>query len=119
MKLDPRTGAPLPGAPALPIAPGGEVAWSPDGRWLAISRGRSIEAVRSDGDLKRTLFRVEVGNTSLGNLRWSPDGGAILFVQRPLPVGSASGGRSEIWVMGRDGSEPRYLVDGGWAEWLP
>ncbi len=118
VKLDPRTGAPLPGAPPLSIAAGGEAAWSPDGRWLAISRGRSSEAVRSDGGLTRTLFRVEVGNAILGNLRWSPDGGAILFVQRPLPVGSASGARSEIWVMGRDGSEPRYLTEGGWAEWL-
>lgn len=117
-RLDPETGGRREGTVALAVGEGGGARWSADGRWLLYARGRAIERVRADGTGRRTLREETVGDRAPTNLRWSPDGRAILFVRRSIPSGMRLGGPWEIWIMGCDGEEPRYLATGAWAEWL-
>jgi hypothetical protein len=117
-RLDPSTGGRLKGSVGLAVADGGSARWAADGGRLLYSRGRSIEIVRSNGTGRKVLWEETVGNRSLGNLRFSPDERAILFVRRPIPSGQRLACCSEIWIMGRDGSEPRFLAEGVWAEWF-
>ena len=81
--------------------------WSPDGSQIAFSGtrggGSNIFRMNADGS-----GQVPITNTTqMSNLdpAWSPDGQKIAFVS------SRGGtGRSEIWVMGADGSNPQRLT---------
>lgn len=68
----------------LPTADAQEVAWSPDGRWLAIrdaaSSGHKVLIYTADGHLFKTYAREEsTGDVGLGikRLEWSPSGGLL------------------------------------------
>ena len=84
-----------------------DVAWSPDGEWLAFTEhdgagGRSPESwgvylVRADGTGRRQLVSNAIYVT------WSPDGKRLLFE-------STRDGNSEIYVMDADGSNPVRLT---------
>ena len=119
VRLDPGTGGRLAAHVGMAVGEGSGAQWSVDGRSLLYSRGRSIEVVRTDGRGRTILREEKLGNRSLTNLRWSPDARAILFVRKPIASGQRLGGMPDIWVMGSDGSEPRYLAEGVWAEWMP
>ena len=100
---------------ALPTRAGGRrvtydsAAWSPDGRWLAVTAeiGRGdraaahVEIVRPDGTGARRLTRGRRGQD--GEAAWSPDGRRVAFVRFSLRA-------SEIVVADADGSHQRVLV---------
>jgi dipeptidyl aminopeptidase/acylaminoacyl peptidase len=59
----------------------GNLAWSPDSRWLAFTSARTgdksqIFAIAADGGEALQLTRVETG---VGGFQWSPDGRSIAF----------------------------------------
>jgi dipeptidyl aminopeptidase/acylaminoacyl peptidase len=61
--------------------------WSPDGRWLAFLSDRGEKSqlwrIALDGGEAERLTELEEG--SIGEFRWSPDGGRIAFTYRPKP----------------------------------
>ena len=87
-----------------------EVAWSPDGRFLATPAGNTIEIMRPDGTERRTL-------RALGRLQWvawSPDGRRLAFARHRLfPELSGRGvtpSRQDVFTIGVDGSGLRRLT---------
>ena len=55
---------------------------------------------------------------TVGNPRISPDGATVVYERRFVdPV--ADGVRSELWVIGADGSRHRFLTEGGGPRWSP
>jgi Tol biopolymer transport system component len=45
--------------------------WSPDGNWIAFSRGRSLELIHPDGTGLRTVLTLKRPNSFLG-IDWQP-----------------------------------------------
>jgi serine/threonine protein kinase/Tol biopolymer transport system component/tetratricopeptide (TPR) repeat protein len=101
--------------------------WSPDGKKLAFSLGRS-------GNSGVATFDPATGDTDLlivpgKDPTWSPDGRYIAFVRDcqalRVPEFVAAGGQGrfrsrieeEVWIMKSDGTEPRRLAAGGWPSW--
>jgi serine/threonine-protein kinase len=93
--------------------------WSPDGEWIASSRGCDLWLVRPDGSEERVLFPAPP-ETCLAALAWSPDGQelALMYWRGSLA--------SKVWVINRDGSDPRQFYafeppveSGGWVGWSP
>jgi len=90
----------------------GQVAWSPDGRTALVTRRRtdggtaiwSLPATGGDG----------IALSEGASPAWSPDGQRIAFVSR-------RSGRSEVWVIRPDGSDPIQLTrEGGESPaWSP
>gem|GEM_PF-104275 len=74
-----------------PFADARDLAWSPDGRWIAFAapdgpRGfTNVRVVPAAGGAARAVSAV--ANSSTGELSWSPDGRALYFVtgQRTEP----------------------------------
>lgn len=91
--------------------------WSPDSEYVAFTSGRRLGVVRADGRKSKMLVHVEVGNRRLVQAKWSPDGTAIVFVKIPFQNGVMQGG-AEIWVIGRDGSDPRRIASGTYPHWI-
>jgi Tol biopolymer transport system component len=90
-------------------------AWSPDGELIAFTRvvpahdEFSLYLVRPDGSGLRKLSRA---NNVDNYPAWSPTGEELVF----------SSERSEnagLWVIARDGSEERFLTEGGEPQWEP
>ena len=88
--------------------------WSPDGEWIAFTRrgqdGRRIGIVKADGTGEKTLTS---GPGDEGP-RWAPSSREILF-QR-----AAANGRTGLYRVALDGSEPRQLAtpqDGSDPDW--
>lgn len=48
--------------------------WSPDGRWIAFLRDRSIWMLQPDGAREVQLIKKAAEDVSLSRLRWAPDG---------------------------------------------
>ena len=98
-------------------------AWSPDGRRLAWSVGRTL--VVTERDLVPTELDLEL--RSAGTPMWSPDGASLAFgaidcpgcpVDEPI-IGDAP---SATWIVGADGSGLRQLTGGdysGLVDWSP
>ena len=97
-------------------------AWSPDAKWLAFVSNRGnvfnpeIYVSRLDGTGLRRLTHTVGGDAVLGDddvPHWSPDGRRIVFSSNRTRDGA-------IWIMRRDGSGERKLIDyRGTDEWLP
>jgi Tol biopolymer transport system component len=92
--------------------------WSPDGRSLVID-GRDhdtlfdfdVFVIDAEGSHLRTVTSGPERDTQAA---WSPDGGLISFVRE-----TEEGGSPELWIVGADGSKPRFVADGGPAAWAP
>jgi len=87
-----------------------------DGRLIAFwsdsgtTRGTSIFLMHADGSGTTRLTGDGAFDQSPV---WSPDGRTISFDSDRL------GGRSQVWAIDSDGSNPRLLVDGFTARWSP
>ncbi len=87
--------------------------WSPDSSTIAYDaysipevkdtmfNGRNIFLIDANTGEERTLFPD--GSTGNLDLSWSPDGAQIAFV-------SDRSGAAEVWVIGKDGKNPRQLT---------
>jgi Tol biopolymer transport system component/DNA-binding winged helix-turn-helix (wHTH) protein len=76
-----------------------DIAWSPDGRWLAYMRADQLFIASSDGSGERALARIKGGILP----HWSPDGSKLR-----LTVSDATG-QFRIWEIGADGSNLHRL----------
>ena len=72
-----------------------EVAWSPDGKWLALEMNRMIYKLRPDG---RDLTLLSSHQAGASSPRWSPDSQRISFV-----APSSFQGFNQLLVMDADG----------------
>jgi len=104
------------GEPRLLIRGAIAPSWSPDGRRLAISRQGAIEAINADGSGRISLTDPTVRAEYPA---WSPDGKQIAF-----DADTGIFHRSEVFVMGADGSDPRQITtDPDWGceypSWSP
>lgn len=91
-------------------------AFSPDGRRVAFTSGRSGEGAEiwtanADGSSAAQLTRGP-GNWQ-GSPNWSPDGRWIAFDSR------GDDGFSDIWLIGVDGGGLRRLTMGGRSDFMP
>jgi Tol biopolymer transport system component/tRNA A-37 threonylcarbamoyl transferase component Bud32 len=77
--------------------------WSPDGEWIAFHRNCGLWLVRPDGTGARELL-PESDDFCVGSTSWSPDSQRIAFVDW-----HAEDDIHEIWVIGRDGSDPHVV----------
>jgi len=96
-------------------APINDVAWSPDGAWLALEMSSQIYKLRPDGSGLTQLSNHQAGASSP---RWSPDGRRISFV-----VPSSFSGFNQIITMGADGGQIKQIanirgdvVNGCWVD---
>ncbi len=105
-----------PGAARTLTDPGradGDAAWSPDGGLIAYassavaSPGRAVDTARRiwvearDGSGRRPLSPGPADSFP----QWSKDGQEILYVHQ-------TAGGAQVWLVGRDGSDPHPVVDG-------
>jgi TolB protein len=85
---------------------------SPDGKLISYHENYQIFIANSDGSGKK---RIDTGNPFNFGPSWSPDGKWLLFV-------SGVHGRSNPYIVGRDGTGFRKLVDlngyQGWVQFL-
>jgi WD40 repeat protein len=56
------------------------VAWSPDGRWLAIGGTEGLQVVSADGRETRRIAEMDPPNAFTG-IAWSPDSRRLAFSQ--------------------------------------
>jgi Tol biopolymer transport system component len=75
------------------------VAWSPDGRRVALGANRHIWVMNADGT---SLRQVTTGSLSEGAPTWSPDGKRIAF-------SSARTGFEQVWVVSANGGRLRRV----------
>jgi Tol biopolymer transport system component len=97
--------------PAFAVA-NGEIAFSGfDGNsW-------QIYSVEPDGSGLAQLTQVSDLETATSPA-WSPDGTRLAFVVQQSHADGTTG-RSDLWVMNADGSDPRPLIDGPGSSWSP
>jgi Tol biopolymer transport system component len=119
-----------------------EPAWSPDGRWLAFTSRRAtggsrIWRVRANGSERRVVSRFSRPTDVYGvaSPAWSPDGRKLVFTASyyvrdadgeivMVDDGSTSepAGETGVFVVRRDGSQPRKLrapTDPRGPSWSP
>jgi TolB protein len=118
-----RVGGPVP-PPAALAAGGGrfalafgyevpdQLAWSPDGNWIAYSRGESeLWLMKADGTDAHRIATVGISPS------WSPDGTKLAY------EGGASfiygEGSGKVVIANADGSNPRILTSGYDPAWSP
>ncbi|HTR77955.1 MAG TPA: AAA family ATPase, partial [Gemmatimonadaceae bacterium] len=87
--------------------------WSPDSRWLLVSRARTLPDGTFDSDLfrygveERTLLPIDTSaDRSVSEAVWAPDGLHVAWV---ASVGSRH--QRDIFVSDPDGSDLRHVVD--------
>jgi WD40 repeat protein len=88
----------------LPVDGGGRQAdpeWSPDGNEIAYVHDRGLRIY----DLRTSRSRTVSGAVNPRNPTWSPSGDQVAYVT--MVSGNAADG--EIWVINRDGSNPRRI----------
>jgi Tol biopolymer transport system component len=77
--------------------------WSPDGDWIAFHRNCELWIVHPDGSgAQRLLERVDEAFCAT-DMEWSPDSEQIAFMSM------SDESPPQIWVIGRDGSDPRAV----------
>ena len=88
--------------------------WSPDGRFLVYTGGRSgeydIYRMASDGQGEETNLTRSPGLDD--GPEYSPDGGFVYF-------NSVRSGTMQIWRMKPDGSAPEQLTNDEYNNWFP
>ena len=96
-----------------PFSIGADPAWSPDGKWIAVSiytpgaqgyRGAPV-LVPADGGAERTLGPARW--SGIPNLTWTPDGRAILMIGATPGVTTST----QVWYVPISGGEPRALTN--------
>jgi Tol biopolymer transport system component len=93
--------------------------WSPDGEWIAFHRDCSLWLVHPDGTGARDLLPAS-DDLCVGGTAWSPNGQHIAF-----PNWHSQDKAPEIWVVGRDGSDPhvahawQQALEWSVAAWSP
>ncbi|MGD8898258.1 MAG: hypothetical protein PVJ73_19675, partial [Acidobacteriota bacterium] len=88
-----------------------ELAWSPDGRWIAyFGRDRAIRLVSPDGGPSRVLWpdeSIDPDFAYINGLSWSPDGTELAYAIPPqgneITVVSTAGGETRMVPTGFDG----------------
>ena len=100
------------------------LAWSPDGAWIALhatASGRTgIWVVRSDGTDARLVATGRFdGETD--HLTWSPDGTRIAYVETTYLTGPTPAYTFELWTADIEGGEPSQIYDFGCciSDWKP
>ena len=102
----------------LSAAPsGGRVAWVSNARGV-----RNILVAEPPDYLARKITSyAEDDGQELSDLRWTPDGGAIVYVrgesanragEYPNPASDPRGAEQAVWVVRLDGSAPRKIGEG-------
>jgi TolB protein len=102
-------------------------AWSPDGTQLVFGRkdGRinhfadnGLYLINADGTQRRRLVYLQTGGVKA---TWSPDGAFLLYVLDggPGTMGVYPKPPDTIYVVDRDGGEPRAITQGWGATWQP
>jgi Tol biopolymer transport system component len=86
-------------------APAWSPVWSPDGAWIAFTRGQDLWLIRPDGSDPRWLFG-ESEDLCIGDLKWSPNSQQIAFVSHECTLVARI---EEIWVINRDGTAPQVI----------
>lgn len=82
---------------------------SPDGELISYHENYQVYVANADGSGKR---KIETANPFNFAPRWSPDGQHLLFV-------SGVHGRSDVFLVQRDGSQLRKFADlGGYQGWI-
>ncbi|HYG24018.1 MAG TPA: biopolymer transporter TolR [Verrucomicrobiae bacterium] len=88
--------------------------WSPDGKWLVYTGGRSskydIYKIRSDGGSQEVRLTDSPGLND--GPEFTPDGKYIYF-------NSTRGGRMQLWRMKPDGSEQEQVTNDEFNNWFP
>jgi Tol biopolymer transport system component len=77
--------------------------WSPDGQWIAFHHGCGLRIIHPDGSGARDLLQG-TDELCVGGTAWSPDGQRIVFADW-----HARDDVHEIWIVGRDGSDPHAV----------
>ncbi len=80
-----------------------DVAWSPDGEWLAFEMSRQIYKLRADGS---ELTRLSSHHSGASAPRWSPAGERISFV-----APSSFPGFSQLLTMDADGGDIQRVAN--------
>jgi Tol biopolymer transport system component len=116
----------------LPILNGEALAWSPDGRYLALSavpqdnsRGSSADSVmiiRPDGTHPQVV--MQPAESMIRQIAWSPDSTQLAVVLQPFVVfqpGSTPANASSLWVVALNGSSAREIApsDASQPSWAP
>lgn len=83
--------------------------WSPKGDWIVFHSSAQIYKIKTNGDsLTQLTFS---GRNFFPN--WSPNGSKIAY-WKSTPVDS-----NGVWIMNADGSDNKFIVDGGFPSWSP
>jgi Tol biopolymer transport system component len=94
-----------------------QLAWSPNGKWLAFAmnagaEGSSVSVVRMDQAVQRRVVAVTQPFGTIDGAAWSPDSGQLAV------VGWDSAGRVTTWVSSANGLGLRRF-DGYFQDWSP
>jgi WD40-like Beta Propeller Repeat len=95
-----------------------QLAWSPNGRWLAFAEDDyragsvSISVVRLDRAVQRRVAASRLGYGSLYLGAWSPDSKQVAFVDEPGP------GAFTTWIASANGGRLRPF-EGWFQDWSP
>ena len=93
----------------------GSQQYSPDGKRIAFSSGRSgncCEVWVSESDGSNAIQLTHFGGPEAGTPRWSPDGRQIAF-------DCDASGNGDIYVISAEGGEPRRLTTDSSNEYVP
>ena len=110
--------APVPVVPNYePIFP----QWSPDGEWISFNdRDGTPYRVAADAATppEPLIGPVNLNQEIYGGMSWSPDGQQLLYSTDDV------NGRRDLWVMNRDGTNPRAVTntpneEESYASWSP